>query len=335
MVRPRGRRCHDPLGWSRRHAAFTRARQRGAMAKQKAYLLVGLPHAGVPLLTAALEEHRDALADQGVRSPAKSVDEMFRAAVEVRREHRAWGLRRRDVEGSWAEVSRRALKHKQPVVLGHELLAGAASDEIALLLDGLAGLQVHVVVLAAPPDPRVGLFPDELDLADVTDRWAAGTGEPGHVHVVVADPHQPQRSWEALGALAGFDATALPLPDPSAVVPPTDADSLRLVAEATAVHVSHDELVDLAEHWAKVVADRGYDVVGDLRDLVPARTSGSSDPARASYEERIAVLNASLVEAVTEIGRLREQLSAAQGKGKRRGLGDAVRRRRERTVAPA
>ena len=61
------------------------------MAKPKSFLLVGLPHTGVPLLTAALEQHRDALAELGVTAPAKSADEAFRAAVELRREHRAWG----------------------------------------------------------------------------------------------------------------------------------------------------------------------------------------------------------------------------------------------------
>jgi hypothetical protein len=292
------------------------------MAKQKAFLVVGLPHSGVPLLTAALAGHRDALLDQGVRAPAKSEDEMFHAAVEVRREHRAWGMRRKDVEGSWAEVSRRAQKgrdRKETVVVGHELLAGAGTDEIALLVDGLAGLQLHVVVVATHPDARVGLFPDELDLGSVLERWERAVGSPDRLHVVVADPRRPERTWQALGDLVGFDAQLLELPDPSTVTPPADADSLRLIAEASGVHVSHDELVDLAEAWAKEVAERGYDVVGDVRDLVPVRTSGSSDPARAAYDERIAVLNESLGEAVAEIGRLREQLHALQ-KGKRRSM---------------
>ena len=148
------------------------------MAKPKSFLLVGLPHAGVPLLTAALEQHRDALAELGVTAPAKSADEAFRAAVEVRREHRAWGLRRKDVEGTWSAICRRALKQRQTVVVGHELLAGATRDEVALLVDGLAGTQVHVVVLAGVPDGRLGLFPDELDLGSVLDRWAAATSGP-------------------------------------------------------------------------------------------------------------------------------------------------------------
>ena len=278
------------------------------MAKPTSFLLVGLPHAGVPLLTAALEQHRDALAELGVTTPAKSADEAFRAAVEVRREHRAWGLRRKDVEGTWSAICRRAVKQRQTVVVGHELLAGATRDEIALLVDGLAGTQVHVVVLAGVPDGRLGLFPDELDLGSVLDRWAAATSSPDRLHVVVTDPADAKVAWRAMGSLVGFDAEGLTLPDPAGLVVPVDTASLRLIAEYAGVHVDHDELVDVAEGWAKVVADRGHDVVGDLRDLVPRRRAHSTDPARAAYDQRVDVLTEVLVEAVTEVGRLRERL---------------------------
>ena len=278
------------------------------MAKPKSFLLVGLPHAGVPLLTAALEQHRDALAELGVTAPAKSADEAFRAAVEVRREHRAWGLRRKDVEGTWSAICRRAVKQRQTVVVGHELLAGATRDEVALLVDGLAGTQVHVVVLAGVPDGRLGLFPDELDLGSVLDRWAAATSGPDRLHVVVTDPADAKVAWRALGSLVGFDAEGLALPDPAGLVVPVDTASLRLIAEYAGVHVDHDELVDVAEGWAKAVADRGHDVVGDLRDLVPRRRAHSTDPARAAYDQRVDVLTEVLVEAVTEVGRLRERL---------------------------
>jgi hypothetical protein len=282
------------------------------MGKPKSFLLVGLPHTGVPLLTAALELHREALAGTGVRVPAKSADEVFRAAVELRREHKAWGLRRRDVEGAWAGICRRALKHKDTAVVGHELLAGAAPDEIALLVDGLAGTQIHVVLLAGVPDGRVGLFPDELDLAGVLARWERAVTGPDRMHVVVTDHTDPAVAWRALGALTGFDAERCPLPAPATAVRAADAASLRLIAESSGVHVDHDELVELAEEWGKAVADRGYDVLGDLRDLLPSRPAGATDPARASYDDRIDILNGALSEAVAEVGRLRQELTLAQ-----------------------
>jgi hypothetical protein len=312
------------------------------MGKQKSFLLVGLPHTGIPLLTAALEQHREALAGYGVRVPAKSADEAFRAAVELRREHKAWGLRRRDVEGAWAGICRRALKQDSTAVVGHELLAGAAPDEIALLVDGLAGTRIHVVVLAGVPDGRVGLFPDELDLAGVLTRWELAATGPDRVHVVVSDPSDPAVAWRALGAVAGFDAERLPLPAPATAVNAADTASLRLIAESSGVHVDHDELVELAEEWGKVVADRGYDVLGDLRDLVPVRPAGPTDPARASYDDRVDILNNALSEAVAEVGRLRQELALARERTakpeKKRGepgrsrLSAAARRPRRRSA---
>jgi hypothetical protein len=287
------------------------------MGKQKGFLLVGLPHTGVPLLTAALEQHRDALMEYGVRAPARSADEAFRAAVELRREHKAWGLRRRDVEGTWTGICRRALKHRDAFVVGHELLAGAATDEIALLVDALRGAQLHVVVLAGVPDGRIGLFPDELDLAGVLDRWERAVTGPDRMHVVVTDPTDPAVAWHALGVLVGFDAERHPLPAPATAVKPADTASLRLIAESSGVHVDHDELVELAEEWGKVVADRGYDVLGDLRDLMPGRRSGPTDPARASYDDRIEILNGALSEAVAEVGRLRQALALVQERNTR------------------
>jgi len=297
------------------------------MAKQKAFLLVGLPHTALPLLIAALEQHRDQLADHGVRVPAKSADETFRAAVELRREHRAWGLRRKDVEGTWTAIVRRAVKHRDTVVVGHQLLAGATTDEIALLSDGLAGTQLHVVVMAGPPDGRLGLFPDELDLAGVLSRWQGAVTAPDRVHVVVSDPADPAVAWRALGALTGFDADRLPVPAPSSAVGVADTATLRLIAETSGLHVEHDELVEVAEEWGKVVADRGYDVVGDLSDLVPVRPAAATDPARAAYDDRVDILADALTEAVAEVGRLRERLAAAEQRAKK------TERRRRRLLA--
>jgi hypothetical protein len=84
------------------------------------------------------------------------------------------------------------------------------------------------------------------------------------------------------------------------------------------VHVDDEELVELAEEWGKVVADHGYDVIGDLRDLVPVRPARSTDPARAAYEDRLDLLSGALSEAVAEVGRLRQQLASGAARRPRR-----------------
>lgn len=209
------------------------------MARRRAYVHIGLAGTGGAFLGAALANHADALRGQRVSVPARSTDEMFHAALEMRRDHASWGLRRRDVEGAWARVCRRALKDKGTVVVGHELLAACSPEQIELLLDGLAGLEVHLVVTARDPATQaVACWTDTLEygsatpfdgfraaqaLDEVLERWTAAIGDPGRVHVVVppADDADPRPAiWRAVGRLAGFDAKALPL----AVAPSSSPD---------------------------------------------------------------------------------------------------------------
>jgi hypothetical protein len=267
------------------------------MAKQKAFLHVGLPHSGGDLLDAALRRHAGVLVDdrgRDVRLPARSEMEMFNAAVEIRREHRAWGLRRKDVEGSWAALCRRAIKNKDTVVLSHPLLAGCTSEEIALLVDQLPGCAVHVVVTVGRPDPRVALFPDDYDLGSVLDRWAAAVRSPDRVHVLGVDPDHPEAAWHALGSLLGVDTRSLDLP--AAPVPATDPAALRLLAESAADLASYDDLASLPDDWAKLVADHGYDLRGDL----PAPT-----PLDQASDGRLDTLAEALADTVAEVVRLR------------------------------
>jgi hypothetical protein len=183
------------------------------MAKRKAFLHIGPTHTAGDFVDQALAAYPDALAEDGVRRPAKSSEEMFRAAVEIRRVHKAWGYRRREVEGAWSAICRRAHKGRDTVVFSQPHLAAAATDEIALLLDRLAGFDIHVIVTApAPGSPPRPTHPDE-DLASVLDRWTAALRSPDRMHVIAPDGDDPTRYvWTAFGRIVGFDADRLPVP---------------------------------------------------------------------------------------------------------------------------
>jgi hypothetical protein len=270
------------------------------MAKRTAHLHIGLPHSGGERLDAALQEHADVLRERGVLVPSTSTDEMFRAAVELRREHKAWGLRRKDVEGVWAGICRRAHKGRGDVVVGHPLLAGATPAEIDLLVDRLAGFAIHVVVTVGVPDARLSAFPDDHDLVDVLRRWSAVVSSPSRVHVVACDVDAPADAWAAFGRVLGVDTTDLELP--GAVAGEVDVHALRLIAEGTASLASADELAAIADEWAKVVADEGYDVHGDLAGLVAAtRSATDGQPG----ELTVAALGDALSDTLAEVTRLR------------------------------
>ena len=277
------------------------------MAKRSAYLVVGLPRRGGSL-PAALQARAAELTAVGLRQPARSQDEMFRAAVEIRRDHKAWGLRRRDVEGTWSEICRRAYTGKDTVVFGHDLLAGASTAEVALLVDRLPGFAVHVVVVAGPADPRLTLFPDEHDLAGVLERWSAAVRSPDRLHLVVPDPARdpdgPGGAWAAVAGVLGFDPTAIPAPA-EVETAAGDVGALRLLATAPGSLASYDELVAAAEEWSKAVAEAGYDVRGDLAGLAPRPVADGPDGLAG--DDRLTVVSEALGDALAEVTRLRER----------------------------
>jgi hypothetical protein len=198
------------------------------MSKQKAFLHIGLPHSGGDLLDAALRRHVGTLVDdrgRRVRLPARSEMEMFNAAVEMRRDHRAWGLRRKDVEGAWARLCRRAIQNKDTVVFSHHLLAGVPPEGIALMVDQLPGCTVHVVVTVGSPDPRAGMFPDDYDLTSVVERWSAAVRKPQHLHLLQVDADRPDDAWHRFGDVLNINTRRLELP--TRHMPATDPAGLR------------------------------------------------------------------------------------------------------------
>ncbi|MCW2797378.1 hypothetical protein [Nocardioides sp.] len=280
------------------------------MARRKAFVHIGLPHSGGAILDPALEHHEASLSRLGVHRPAKSADEMFRAAVEILRDHRAWGYRRRDVEGSWSAVCRRARKGKGAVVVGQHLLAAAAPVEIDLFLEGLAGFEVHIVVIAAAPANQATAPNEAGDLSGVLDRWAAALRRPDRVHVIVAPDidRRAQAIWAAYGRIVGFDASALHLPDLSTT------EAARTLAlrhsplwefdRALTSLDPHESRVELADRWAKDIADGGYDLHGDTADLIPVRGAARSWTASGT-EDRLRAAEGLLGDALVESARLR------------------------------
>lgn len=135
------------------------------MAKRRFVIHIGLSHAGGGSLAGALSDHAAALAEVGVRVPARSADEARRAALELRRLHSTYGFKRKEVEGTWALLCKRARKEgaksHDAVVVSDDLLAGASPEQIALLLDSLAGFEVHVVAVLTSPASRASFQPPD------------------------------------------------------------------------------------------------------------------------------------------------------------------------------
>ncbi len=188
---------------------------------------VGLPKTGTTYLQGLLRDHRDRLRAAGVLYPFLRPGALFHGAVEVRGSHAKFGLAAEEVAGTWAELCARARDFDGTTVLGHEVLAGATTDQVRAALAPLAGLDVHVVVTArdlgrqatahwqeevklgatwsfaefereqlrADTGPDAGPdaggvrphFWHAQDFADCLRRWSVVVG-PDHAHLVVAPP---------------------------------------------------------------------------------------------------------------------------------------------------
>lgn len=218
----------------------------GPEVRHRVYLHVGVPKSGTTFLQAALTQNRKALGEAGFLYPAGGEEQMFRAALDVRGNHKAWGRKRSDVEGTWDRLCRKARRHEGTTVISHELLAAASARQIASAQSMLAGLDVHVVVTARDLGRQITAewqegvkhgrtadfqtfrtqilsdnrehkhaqrFWAAQDIPDVLSRWASRLPAE-NVHVVCCPPPSadPGQLWRRFADGIGFDPDAF---DPS------------------------------------------------------------------------------------------------------------------------
>lgn len=359
------------------------------MSKRRFVLHIGLEHTGADGVTAGLAEHRERLLELGVRCPARTPDDSLRAAIEMRRLHKTWGFKRREVEGAWADLVRRARKQgataHAAVVVSEELLAGASSDQVALLLDSLGGFEVHVVATLRDPASQLvdgwagavraggslslrrysrrvldsGRETEEArefwagqDVPAVLERWRAELRSPDRLHVVVPAPGQDrtEATWRVIAELVGVQAEGLPVREPArAPLGPVGLGVLRHVNRAVDGRAQvresrasldqqlrahepdgatgsttgglspevHDELCDLADAWAKAVAEGGYSLAGETAHLQPASplALGAAYAADTSTtDQRLASATDALADLLVEMTRLREHNSELEAR---------------------
>ncbi|UMG94551.1 hypothetical protein [Nocardioides sp. TF02-7] len=203
--------------------------------------------------------------------------------------------------------------------MSQPLLCRATRPEIALLLDGLAGFEVHVVVTVTSPHAWTAPGEPETDLCQVLDRWGAAVRKPERLHVVLVEtePGQPARArqsaWRGVGRVAGFGTASLRLD----AVP--QSATARPLALARAVPPERAAVVrTIARTWADRIEAGGYDVHGDVAAVL-------GDPPVADPADRAADLDRALHDALREIERLARrndclEQQVAQTDRRRRGL---------------
>ena len=138
------------------------------MAKKLFLLHVG-PEAVDP---AAMSE---GLALGRIAVPDVAAETLAHAGLEIRRTHKAAGLKRKQVEGAWARTCRRAHRTRSDCFVSMPDFFAATPEQAALALDGLAGFRVVLVITSGfttePPaawtslveDARTHVLPSHLE----------------------------------------------------------------------------------------------------------------------------------------------------------------------------
>ncbi|WP_232680268.1 hypothetical protein [Nocardioides sp. R-C-SC26] len=270
--------------------------------KRKVFLHVGLHDVAGEVIDLAIDHHRDALVELGVTALGESRDEMFRASLEMLGDHKTWGYRRGEVEGVWSRIVRRSLKGRHTLVASQPLLASATPDQAALVVDALAGFQVHVVVTVAAPDAWAMPGDQARDLGTVLARWGSVVSKPERLHVIVAV--DPDQAWTDFGRVVGFGTASLAAP-----AAPPHRDPMPVGAR---VHV----LRALAESWVEILTTTAHDVVGEPDALRLPNLALSTSPEDVARRTEHALTDA-LAE-VERLSRRNESLEAELDRSERK-----------------
>ncbi len=127
------------------------------MSKRLFLLHIGPDAVDVSSMTEALALGRIAV-------PDVDADAFAHAGLEIRRSHKTAGLTRKQVEGAWAKVCRRAHQARADCFASVPAFFGASSEQAALALDQLAGFKVILVVTSGfdvePPAAWTSLVKD-------------------------------------------------------------------------------------------------------------------------------------------------------------------------------
>lgn len=286
------------------------------MARRTVVWHIGPSDPGTAFIADGLQQHREELAALGIAVPQGPP------------------------VGRWHEVEDQIWKHKGLSLLSTPEMARADKETVALRLAGLRDIELHLVVLvrdlptqvyagwqdavrhgsttslatyaARVLDPARSHWQAEefwagRDLTGFLPRWTRAI-HADRVHVVAA-PADPDGVWESFLRQAGIGDLARPR---------------AFVASPLAADLDRSRVLDVTTGWAKLVADRGFDLHGSLI------TAGLGPVPVAGREEQFEAVAEMLAASTTEIERLSGEVARLRRENARL---DRKRRKHKRRVA--
>jgi hypothetical protein len=113
---------------------------------QVVYLHVGAPKTGTTYVQDMLFRNRERLAQEGILYAADRFDDYFMAALDLL--GLDWGGLGGAAGGAWDRLIDRVRDWPATVVISHEILASASTEQVQRALCGLESAQVHIVYSA-------------------------------------------------------------------------------------------------------------------------------------------------------------------------------------------
>jgi hypothetical protein len=263
---------------------------------------IGLPKTGTTYLQHVLWENKERLREHGVLLPGRHRRRHLLASLDVREDPK---LARRpgDVDRPWLDLVEEVLAWDGDAEISHEFFAAASSEQVARVVEDLAGRELHVVVTArAMTELGVSRWQEQVkngsvlpvddyparedydptdewgwgsfDLADILERWSAVV-PPERIHVLVVAPGSgaPAELWMRFAEVMGLDGTDYEIPDA-----PVNA-SLGLV-EVELLRRVNAKLDGFGSAMARGRWIRGYLAEGDI--LPSRREKFRAGDAKAS-----------------------------------------------------
>ena len=110
------------------------------------YLHVGAPKTGTTYLQDRLALNKAELAKHGVHYPLQLHASQFRPALDLL--EMPWGGLHVDVDGEWEGLMNRVRRLNGTVIVSHEILAAARTNQVKRAMASLEGAEVHLVYSA-------------------------------------------------------------------------------------------------------------------------------------------------------------------------------------------
>jgi len=199
----------------------------------RVFVHIGVPKSGTSYLQDRVRRNRDLLAQQGLQHPEGAGGAHFLAALDLLQ--RPWAGEEKRAKGQWDALAESVRRASGDVLLSHEILAAATTEQVTRAFESFGDAEVEVIVTVRdlarqlPAEWQEGVkhrrvysferFAGEVvesprlasdlwfwrvqSIPDVLTRWSNGL-RPDQVHVVTVPPSgsDPELLWHRfLGVL--------------------------------------------------------------------------------------------------------------------------------------